>query len=94
MTQAITATRDDNTDGFFSMFTSKPKAVDPTALVNTALAGFQQAADNLLAAQGMIAAQKQTHLDELAALSAKIDVCDTEHSRLDRISGRLTDFLS
>lgn len=94
MTQAITATRDDNTDGFFTTLFNKPKAVDPTALVNTALASFQQAADNLVAAQGIIAAQKQTHLDELAALSAKIDTCDVEHSRLDRIGSRIAEFLA
>lgn len=89
----ITATRDEDV-GFIGSLFSKPKAVDPTTLVNQALAGFQQAADNLVAAQGIIAAQKQTHLDELAALSAKIDTCDAEHGRLDRIGSRIAEFLA
>lgn len=90
----ITATRDEEVGFIGSLFAGKPKVVDPTVLVNQALAGFQQAADNLVAAQGIIAAQKQTHLDELAALSAKIDTCDVEHSRLDRIGQRISEFLA
>lgn len=89
----LTATRD-NDDGFFTTLFNKPKAMDPTALVNSALAGFQQAADNLVAAQGIIAAQKQTHLDELNALSAKIDTCDDQHARLDRVHQRISELLA
>lgn len=94
MTQTIVATREESTTILGSLFASKPKVIDPTALVNTALAGFQQAADNLVAAQGVIATQKAQHEAEALAATAKAEVCSEQHSRLSRIQERLVDFLA
>lgn len=94
MTQAITATRDDNTAGIFSLFTNKPKAVDPTALVNTALAGFQQAADNLVAAQDIISKQQAVHEAEVLAAAAKVNECSEQSTRLSRVHARITELLA
>lgn len=90
----LTATRDDNEGFFTGLFAAKPKAIDPTALVNTALASFQQAADNLVAAQGLIDAQKEEHMVAMGELSAKITQCSIESSRLTRIKERLAEFLA
>ena len=91
----LTATRD-NDEGFFSgLFgPSKKVAVDPVELVNTALKGFQDAADNLVAAQDILDKQKQEHEDEIAALRVKADACEAQSSRLTRIRDRLSDFLA
>lgn len=89
----ITATRDDA--GFFgSMFAAKPTVIDPTALVNKALAGFQEASDNLVAAQGIIAKQKDEHEVMLFELAAKVAECGEQHSRLARIRERLADLVA
>lgn len=90
----LTATRDDDTGFLAGLFTSKKPAIDPTALVNTALKGFKEAADNLVAAQGIIATQKEQHEQEIASLQAKAQECDEQSDRLSRIKDRLEEFLS
>lgn len=90
----LTATRNEDVGFMAGLFAAKPKAVDTVALVNTALAGFQTAADNLATAKGIIAAQKTLHQEELEAAQKKVTECEEQDGRLDRIHERLAEFLS
>lgn len=66
----------------------------PSKLVEDALAGFQQAADNLSVAQEAIAAQKAEHEAKLAEATAGVADCTEQHARLSRVRDRIKDFLA
>lgn len=89
----ITATRNEAPVGIAKLFSSK-KAVDPTSLVNNALGAFQEAADNLQAAQTTIAEQKVAHQEQIAQLQAKADECEAQSARLTRVQQKINDLLN
>lgn len=83
----------DNNLGSLFSFPAKAKP-SPSKLVEDALAGFQQAADNLAVAQDAIAAQKAEHEAKLAVAAAGVSDCTEQHARLSRVRDRIKELIA
>lgn len=90
----ITATRNED-EGFLSgLFTGKKVIVDPHVLAAKALGSFQEAADNLIAAQEVISKQKEEHVAAIEALQDKARACDEQGERLSRVAARFRELIA